>query len=104
MNYAMRKADATWGAAIHAAGRCAVGVGCSGPLEAHHLIRRSVKATRHAVENGILLCAFHHRYAKFSPHAGPKAFGQWLEKNMPDRWAWMQEHKHERHKNEITPN
>jgi len=93
MTTAMRKADAAWGAMIHAAGRCAVGLGCSGPLEAHHLIRRSAKATRHAAENGILLCAFHHRYADFSPHAGPKAFMEWLLENMPERWAWVQNHK-----------
>jgi hypothetical protein len=102
VKYATRKADLFWGKRIHASGKCAVGVGCSGPLEAHHLIRRSVKTTRHALENGILLCAFHHRYSDFSPHAAPKAFNDWLKKKMPDRWDWIQKHKWEKLEHETT--
>lgn len=90
-----RKADAAWGACIHARHtRCAVNLGCSGHLEAHHLISRSVRATRHDPENGILLCALHHKWSPhLSPHGAPLQFAAWLQEHQPETWAWVQAHK-----------
>jgi len=92
-----RKADAAWGAYIHARyNRCAVGAGCSGHLEAHHLISRSVRATRHDPENGILLCALHHKWSPYlSPHGAPLQFAEWLRVNLPEKWDWVQRHKND---------
>ena len=83
-----RKADAAWGAAIHAAGRCAM-CGAGGGLEAHHIISRARKATRHAVENGMLLCVRHHIEA----HKNKRAFWDWLRDNRPDQWRWVTANK-----------
>ena len=84
-----------WGQAIHAAGRCAVGnEDCKGPLEAHHLISRGHKATRTAVEGGILLCSWHHRLSPhLSAHGAPRAFKTWMEANRPEQAAWVAANK-----------
>jgi len=88
------KPNDSWGQAVHAAGRCAVGIGCDGPLEAHHLISRSHKATRNAVEGGVLLCARHHRLSnKLSPHGAPRAFREWLKINRPEQAEWVAAHR-----------
>jgi hypothetical protein len=34
---------------------------CEGRLEAAHIIRRGTMTTRHIPDNGVLLCAAHHR-------------------------------------------
>ncbi len=92
-----RKADAAWGAYVHArSNRCAVDVGCSGRLEAHHLISRAVRATRHEPENGIILCSWHHKHSPhLSPHGAPLQFAEWLRVNLPERWEWVQAHKND---------
>lgn len=91
----LRKADAAWGAWVHARyDRCAVGVGCAGRLEAHHLISRAIRCTRHAPENGILLCSLHHKFSnRLSPHGAPLQFAAWLQEHQPETWAWVQAHK-----------
>ena len=86
--YSKRKADVAWGAVIHAAGRCAI-CGTGAMLEAHHIISRSHKATRHAVENGILLCRIHH----FDAHKNKRAFLEWLRENRPGQWRWVAANK-----------
>ncbi len=93
--YWLTKADALWGAIIHDRGECAVNDSdCSNKLEAHHLITRGSRATRHCVENGILLCCNHHKFSvKLSAHKAPLAFSEWLEENDPDTFEWCSRNK-----------
>jgi len=79
-----------WGQEIHAAGCCAVNNrDCSGPLEAHHILRRHRHATRNDPRGGILLCQYHHR-GKQSAHHTPRWFMAWLAKNRPEQAAWVE--------------
>ena len=88
----MRKCDALWSKAVHKkwGERCAVEVlgathtRCSGPLQAHHIITRSVRHLRHDMRNGLLLCVWHHKFSPyFSAHGGPASFFGWLERAYP---------------------
>jgi len=89
----LRKADILWSNCIHLKHEhtCAVGNGdCKGNLEAHHLITRNHRNTRHEITNGILLCSLHHLYStELSPHGGPVGFGIWMEENRPEQWDWV---------------
>jgi hypothetical protein len=89
------KADAAWGAYVHARyNRCAINRCCSGRLEAHHLISRAVRATRHHPENSLLLCVWHHKYSPhLSPHGAPLQFAEWLRVNLPEKYEWAQAHR-----------
>ena len=93
--YWQNKADALWGLVIHDIYQvCAVNDECSGRVEAHHLISRSNKATRHSVQNGIGLCSKHHKFSSnLSAHKAPLAFGEWLEENDPDKYEWCSKNK-----------
>lgn len=94
--YWKTKADHLWGKVIHKMyPDCAVGGKCSGNLEAHHLISRANTATRHSIENGIILCSTHHKWCpKLSAHGAPLAFAEWLQINRPEQWEWAKENKH----------
>jgi len=47
---------------------------------------------RHYAQNGILLCASHHKYSfELSPHKAPVAFFKWIMKNDYERWTWLLE-------------
>jgi len=78
-------------------GKCAVNnfvSKCAGPLQAHHLITRSVKHLQHSVENGVCLCAKHHIFChKLSAHGAPMAFSQWFHDAFPERWEWVDQNK-----------
>ncbi len=93
--YWRTRADKLWGKAIHHLyPTCAVGEGCSGHVEAHHLISRANTATRHSIENGVGLCTLHHKYCtKLSAHSAPLAFTEWLMERFPDRWEWCCQNK-----------
>jgi hypothetical protein len=55
-------------------------------LNAHHFIRRSVKATRLMLENGVSLCFVHHTSSHdFSAHKTPEAFKRWFTSTFPER-------------------
>jgi hypothetical protein len=55
-------------------------------LNAHHYLRRGVKATRLMLENGITLCfQCHTNSYEFSAHKTPEAFRRWFKKTYPDR-------------------
>jgi len=82
----------SWGAAIHAAGQCAI-CGRGGTLEAHHLISRGHKAFKDDPKNGLLLCWTHHHGSKLSPHGSPKAFMAWLEIHRPEQAAWVKQNR-----------
>ena len=89
--YWKNKADKAWGEWMHREyDSCAVCGRTSGKLDAHHLISRSIVATRHDKRNGIMLCANHHRLSsECSPHKGPIGFAQWLRKNREEQFNWV---------------
>ena len=94
--YWQTKADNLWGKVIHEIYKsCPVNQDCKGHIEAHHLIGRANKITRHSIENGIGLCSLHHKFSnKLSAHGAPLAFSEWLQKKMPETWEWCSENKH----------
>ena len=92
--YWLSKADQAWAKLIHEAGFCAVCGDTTSRLEAHHLITRSLRATRHDPLNGLLLCTSCHKFDKhLSAHMAPIAFAEWLRTTMPDRYEWVLEQK-----------
>jgi hypothetical protein len=92
--YWKKKADSVWSMLIRSVGRCAV-CGEAGN-DAHHLIGRGRLATRHSLANGLCLCHAHHKWSNtLSAHGAPLAFAEWLQKNHPERWDWVCEHKND---------
>lgn len=91
--YWKTRADKAWAVVMHRLyTECAV-CGAS-PIEAHHLIGRSNTATRHSIENGIGLCALHHKWCnKLSAHGAPLAFAEWMISHKPKIWNWCSENK-----------
>jgi hypothetical protein len=89
--YWRNKADKLWSELVRIDGECAI---CGkGKVQAHHLIPRTVAATRHCLENGIPLCAFHHKYSKRqSAHGAPISFVIWLFEHRPEQAQWAQAH------------
>lgn len=102
--YWKNKADALWGKVIHEKyQRCDLADDvhvqgsspCSGAKEAHHLISRGNVGTRHNLLNGIILCTLHHKYCKkISAHTASVAFSDWLMKNRPEQYDFVQENKY----------
>jgi len=94
--YWQTKADELWKKIIREKWQsCAVNNDCKGNLDAHHLIGRANKITRHNPENGILLCSKHHVFDnKMSAHGAPLAFAEFVQKKYPDIWEWCSENKH----------
>jgi len=93
----LKKADSIWRECIHLkyVHCCAVNNDkCSGPLNAHHLISRSHRLTRHDLMNGILLCYTHHlRSTECSPHGGPIGFNVFMETRFPIQHCWSKENR-----------
>ena len=85
------KADKLWKQLIslRGEGKCAI-CGSKEWVQAHHLIPREMISHRHCAQNGILLCASHHKYSfELSPHKAPVAFFKWIMKKDPGRWDWL---------------
>ena len=61
-------------------------------VQAHHAIPCNMHSHRHIINNGICLCAKHHRFSfELSPHKAPIAFAKWMIKNHPELWNWLLE-------------
>lgn len=89
------KADKAWSVQIRACGRCEV-CRSTNTLNAHHLINRTRPKFRHDLNNGICLCVSHHMFGKdgICAHGAQDEtilFTQWLEKNVPEQYAWLME-------------
>lgn len=55
-------------------------------INAHHIIPREIKEFRHDLDNGIALCAKHHKFSfEISAHKNPLAFFRFMSKNYPER-------------------
>lgn len=56
-------------------------------IHAHHIIPREVKEFRFDLENGLAICAKHHRYCReISCHANPFTFMIWFMKNKKEQY------------------
>lgn len=86
-DYWKKKACLLWYEYIHRKfhDRCAMqGIGtCDGPLEAHHIVTKSVRSLRNDSHNGILLCNYHHQHHAMAPHKSNSAFLMWLAQTHP---------------------
>lgn len=81
----VKRADALAAKIVHARARCACADlgGCEGRLEQHHERRRG-RGFRWRTESHLLLCEFHHRIGKPSPHSTPAAWRAWMEQHHPE--------------------
>src|SRR3990167_10692478 len=53
-------------------------------IHTHHLIVREFKPLRFDIDNGVCLCAKHHKFSlENSPHRNPLVFVMWLLENRP---------------------
>jgi len=61
-------------------------------LNAHHIIPREIKDTKHNLDNGISLCPKHHRFSfELSAHQNPLAFFVWFSRKYPLRYKKIRE-------------
>lgn len=59
---------------------------------AHHIIVREVRETRHDLNNGITLCVKHHKFSRvISAHNNSFVFFCWLEKNRPEQFNYLKQ-------------
>jgi len=82
----LKKLDTEWAKAVKNKynNKCAL-CGNEKLLNAHHIIPREIKETRHMIENGVALCPKHHKFDKtYSAHRNPLWFIIQLEKVCPD--------------------
>lgn len=57
--------------------------GCSrAGVQAHHIFGRGYNNTRHDIQNGILLCKYHH---KFWAHGKPEEFRDFITKRLGEK-------------------
>ena len=95
--YWEKKADTVWAEIMHEhlfVG-CAVCGRTDVKLEAHHLLTRAKKSTRHRLENGIILCSSHHQFSReLSAHKAPLEFFLWMEEHRPDQLQWVKDNRH----------
>ena len=83
------QADKLWSESQHLIwGDTCAKCGCPGG-DPHHLIKRRIKATRHCMMNGVLLCKICHRLAEDKQ----ERFLKWLRYEHWDRWVWQHENK-----------
>jgi hypothetical protein len=96
------KADYLWRKLVARTwdGKCAY-CGTTEITQAHHLIPREMYSHRHIIENGILLCARHHKYSfEVSAHRGSIVFYRWLIAHHSDKWEWLMLQKPKRERAE----
>ena len=77
------KKDKLWREAIKLrdSNECVI-CGSTNYVHTHHIIPRELKEYRWNVDNGICLCAKHHKFNReISAHANPLEFVLWLQKN-----------------------
>jgi predicted restriction endonuclease len=83
-----RTADALWRQGVYERwkGRCAICGSVSKQLHCHHYIGRRNKSTRWYVPNGILLCAYCHKFSTYSAHENPEWFRQKMIELLGEEW------------------
>ena len=84
--YWRQKADKLWSEIIRSIGYCFV-CGTTRNLQAHHIIPKEVKELRWDLDNGVCLCAAHHRWSRIiSAHQGSFMFYHYFTRRFPS-WA-----------------
>ena len=69
-------------------------------IHAHHIIPKEIKEFRHDLDNGISLCAKHHKFNyEISAHKNPLAFFKFMSENYPEHMDRLMK-KYEKYKNE----
>jgi len=58
-------------------------------VNAHHILPRQLKGLRWDVNNGITLCAYHHRLGPWSAHQNAVWFFGWLNENKPQTLRYI---------------
>ncbi len=82
------RADVEWAKRVkdRDARKCVI-CGSMTTVQAHHLISRYVWAYRFEIDNGISLCAYHHKYdLQCSAHRGLIGFAEKLRVCRPELW------------------
>lgn len=95
------KADKLWKELVHKKhGGCCAVCGSTKWVQAHHLIPRELMSHRHIIQNGMLLCAAHHRFSFIlSAHKSPIAFSKWVITYHQNTWNWLLRQEPTRHSN-----
>ena len=84
--YWKRKADKLWAEIIRSIGYCFV-CGTTKNLQAHHIVPKEREELRWDLNNGVCLCATHHRWCRIiSAHQGSFIFYYYFVKRFPS-WA-----------------
>lgn len=53
-------------------------------INAHHIIPREIRRFRHYLDNGVALCARHHKFSfEFSAHKNPLIFFKFMSEHHP---------------------
>ncbi|MEK6879863.1 MAG: HNH endonuclease [Nanoarchaeota archaeon] len=59
-------------------------------IHAHHIIPKEIKEFRFNINNGVSLCAKHHKYSfQISAHKNPVMFIFWLQNNRGEQWELL---------------
>jgi hypothetical protein len=59
-------------------------------VQAHHLLpKERYPDLKLVTENGIPLCARHHKFGRLSAHRNPIWFAVWLKAKHPKVWDWV---------------
>lgn len=89
-SYYKRLCDKVWSERIRQFfdNKCCI---CSaiGKLDCHHIIDRVHKATRHLINNGLLLCVKHHKWGLESVHQNPLFVLRWLSFYRKEQYEWI---------------
>ena len=82
------KCDDLWKKIIHAKQHCEV---CGSPyhLQAHHIITRGNLNLRWDLRCGVLLCATHHKFGRYSAHGHLPWFAEWLKEHRADDYEYL---------------
>jgi hypothetical protein len=85
----LKRKDVAWSKEIRE-NSCLI-CGSTENINAHHVIPREIKKTRHIYQNGVSLCALHHKYSyECSAHKNPAMFLSILKQKNPDQYDHIQ--------------
>lgn len=76
----LNKYDKEWATQVRTRDKVCLYCGRVQFLQAHHLFRRGISATRYNLDNGFSLCPLHHVYSSdFSAHRTEQTFKLWAK-------------------------
>lgn len=86
------KADKGWREAVilRDGYACAICKSNAKGLNCHHILpKEGFPELRHVILNGILLCARHHKFSRYSAHKNSIWFVDWLIDNRLDQYEYL---------------